>query len=263
MASDSNLFRALKLVLRPTIRFCLRRSLGLQDLISAAKETFVELAVEEMGAQEQKVNVSRISMVTGVHRKDVAKFHKSGEGLEAAERISTRVIGQWKRDRRFQTDNGRPRVLSVKGEDAEFTRLVRLVSKEVRPASVLFELERAGIVQISKKGAALRGKVYEPKRRAMEVYSMLSEDLEDLMLAAVENVEAEDREEDPVNIHVKTEFDNVSEEDLEKIREWFDRKCYQWGQQAEKYLASFDLDINPDDEKIGGKRVALGIFTKT
>ena len=78
-----------------------------------------------------------------------------GEKKEKIPVMISRVVAQWENDRRFLTQAGKPRVLSCDEDDSEFSELVRLVSKDLHPGTVLFELERSGIVERSKRGVRL------------------------------------------------------------------------------------------------------------
>ena len=84
--------KGLRQMLRPLIRFCLKRSVGLQDWVEATKIVYLEVAVEEMTKAGQKVNMSRLSTYTGVHRRDVVRIHKEGETKEDSKRFASRVI---------------------------------------------------------------------------------------------------------------------------------------------------------------------------
>ncbi|MCB0332812.1 MAG: hypothetical protein KDD55_04885 [Bdellovibrionales bacterium] len=259
--SEKALNGCLKMLLRPVIRFCLNRSLGLRDLTEMAKVVFVEVAADEMEANDEEISISRISMMTGVHRKDATRIHREGEELDANTRIPTRVVGQWKHHKDFTSPSGRPRVLSFKGEESEFTQLVQLVSKEIRPAAVLFELERVGVVERTKNGLKLVASSLRLDSHSVEGYQMLAEDVEDLMDAVLDNFDSDEK---PLpNIHVKTEYDNIDESDIEKVRKWFASQCFRLHQRAEKMLTELDLDLNPDKKKKGGRRVVLGSFTHT
>ncbi len=261
MGVDDTLHRILKLVLRPVVHFCLRSSMGLHDLIGCAKEVFVEVAASEISKRGEKVNVSRITTLTGVHRKDVAKIHNEEEPLDLSMQIGRRVIAQWRRDKRFLDRSGKPRVLGCEGPDCEFSRLVRIVSKEIGYAAVLFQLEQINSLQRTPAGVRLKVKGYQPDRKSLEIYRLLAEDVEDLMQAVMVNIDCEEKI--LPNIHVKVQFDNIDRSDIPKIRSWFHRNCFRWHQAAERFLAKFDLDITPNKDKQGGERVALGIVTRT
>jgi len=221
----------------------------------------VEVAVEEMAQRGEKINVSRVTALTGVHRKDVDQIYKQGETLDPSMQIGRRVIAQWRRDKRFLDSSGRPKILSLENQGGDFARLVRVVSREFGHAAVLFQLENMGAIERTQQGLKLKIKGYQPDRKSLENYRLMGEDAEDLMMAVLSNVSCE--EDSLPNIHVKVQFDNLDKSDIAKVRNWFNLKCFQWHQQTEKFLSKLDLDITPNRKKRGGERVVLGIFTRT
>jgi hypothetical protein len=258
---ENPLLKGLRHMLRPVARYCLRSSLGLQELLEMSKVVLLEVAAEEMIKNENKINISRLSAMTGVHRKDAVRIYREKDVNNESTRFVSRVVGQWRQDPRFLNDKGKPKPLSFRGEDSEFSQLVVLVSQDLHPGTVLFELERLGAVKRVKEELQLLVKAYVPRGNPVEGLRMLGEDAEDLANAVLENI-FNDGKEAP-NYHAKAVYDNVAEEDVPQLRSWLFKQASQFHQKVSKYLSKYDLDINPNPKKKGGKRVVLGIFTKT
>lgn len=257
---DNRLLDCLKLMLRPVVRFAIRRSLSVQDLVESTKIVCIEVAAEELERREEKVNISRLRVVTGMHRRDVVRLYREKGIKTAGGNLIAKVIGQWQFDRRFATKGGAPRVLSHEGEDCEFNRLVRTVSVDVHPASVLFELERLGAIDRTKRGLRLMQVGYLPSSKdPRDVFKLLARDADDMICAIEENVFN-----DPAvpNLHVQTEYDNISAGDLLAIRKWLFQEGSRFHKKVRHYLAKFDLDLNPSRRKEGGGRVVIGCFTR-
>ena len=72
-------FDILLQLLKPVALFCMRRShFSFQDFVEIAKVAFIRAAEEELGQSTQKVNVSRISVLTGIYREEVTRIYKKG-----------------------------------------------------------------------------------------------------------------------------------------------------------------------------------------
>jgi hypothetical protein len=196
--------------------------------------------------------------MTGLQRPAVKSYRKPEEEITTS-RFTSRVIGQWRRDQRFLTKSGRPKVLSTDGDDSEFKELVHLVSTDLHPRTVLFDLERMGVVEQTKGGVRLRARAYSAGKNEEESYRLLGRDMEELMGAIMDNLEKEGEME---NFHAYTYFDNLPKEDLPKINKWLLRQNAKFHEKVERYLAGFDLDINPDPNKTGGEQIAMGSFTR-
>ncbi len=246
-------------ILRPVVRFCLRHSLHLQDLIEAAKVVFVEEAEAELVSQGEKVTVSRLSLVSGLQRKEVTRVQEQAGSADYPQALLSRVIGQWQLDRRFSKKGGGARPLAVSEGASSFRELVRSVSTDVNPGSILKELVRLGHVQQDGERVALEVRAYVPKRNPRESLRLLAADGSDLVEAVESNIFSS---ETPKHLHAKTEFDNVPLAAADEIKRWFLKRGTELHEQARRYLAPFDRDVNHSIGAEGGRcRVVIGTFS--
>lgn len=143
--------RALSRLLRPVARLMIRRALPLGEVVALLKEALVETAESEAALPGKRVTDSRISLLTGVHRKDVSALRKRGVApLSSRTRsIPATVIGRWLGDPALHDAEGRPVPLYRKAADGapSFEALVEGVSRDLRPRTVLDELVRVGALE--------------------------------------------------------------------------------------------------------------------
>ncbi len=259
---DRQIFlECLERMLRPLAYFCLQRSIKFQDFVDVAKSAFLGAAREEIEKIGVADSVSRLSVMTGLQRRDVARLGSTSAESKVTERqnLIARLIGQWVSDKNFVTKQGKPRILSTDGRSSEFAKLARTVSKDLNFHTVLFELERLGIIKREPGKATLVHSAYEVKGNLREGFSILAEDTQDLIAAATENISAE---KDPPNLHAKTYYDNICEEFLPEIRDWLLKFGQRIHQEAREFLSKFDKDINPAiPSKRSGARVAIGTYS--
>ena len=260
MEDSSPGVRCLRCLLRPVARFCLRHSIKLQDFIEVLKGVMVEVAQEHLCERDIDVSTSRLSVMTGVHRKDVVRFRSGGVGEKKSGDIIKRIIGQWRGNNAFLNSSGKPKVLSFDSAEGEFADLIHSVSRELNPYTLLFELERTGAVERTKRGVKLRARMHLPKGDLKEGLLLLESDTEDLIASVEENLFGD--LEIP-NLHVKTEYDNVPKSAELEIRKWFIEEGSAFHQRARSYLSAYDRDINPGsgnaEEAI---RVVVGAFSR-
>ena len=146
-------------LLSPVTRLLVRGGTGIDELVRAAKRAYLRAAMDTVLPQDRRVNVSRLSVATGMTRKEVSAllgFSRSARHTEtrrSGEQRALRVLRGWLTDPRFQNRIGRPDELSYRGQKKSFTVLVKLYGGDVTPKSVLRELERIEIVEVSKTGA--------------------------------------------------------------------------------------------------------------
>lgn len=254
----------LRYMLRPLVRFCLRHAKPIQEFIDVLKVVYVEVALEELQKETSKINVSRLCVVTGVHRHDMNRiFREKRPPIRRAASLLARVVGVWESDKRFCNSSGQPRVLSVDGEDSEFRELVLAVSKTLNPGTVLYGLLRAGSVVHAPRGVRLVKAPVSHRKDPARVYELLARDVESLIEASEYNVR---HNPEPRNLHLRTEYNNIFKSDIPKIRNWLINEGRKFHARARKFLAKSDLDLNPDRAARGeaaGYRVVLGAFSLT
>jgi len=252
--------RCFRLLLRPLVRFAIRHSFTIKELFEEAKRVFIDEAKEEILKKSKKVNVSRISLITGLYRREVKALLEAPEETEDdAANIVARVLGQWEQDSRYQTKSGSPRVLSYDGDGSEFWSLVHSVSKHMNPGTVLFELERSGSVEKTSRGLKVITRTLHLEEDPEKGFKLLSKDLDDFIHAVEENLY---QQISPSHSHVRTEYDNIDPQDVEQIRLWLVREGKLYHRKLRDFLAKFDRDINPDAEKSSGRaRVSVGVYS--
>ncbi len=131
--------------------------LGIGDLVRAAKHAYVRAAMTMVAPAGARVNASRLSVITGLTRKEVTSIVNQIKGVEppdcadVREQRALRVLRGWELDPRFLNAKGMPAGLPIKGERRSFSSLVRIYGGDVTPNSVLKELERLNAVTFTRK----------------------------------------------------------------------------------------------------------------
>lgn len=144
------LARALRRVLRPLARLMIREGLTLPTAVALLKETLVEMAEREGALPGRRLTDSRVSLITGVHRRDVAALRRDRRPAPdyGARPLQATVIGRWLGDPAFRGADGRPASLFRRAADGapSFEALTQGISQDLRPRTVLDELARMGAV---------------------------------------------------------------------------------------------------------------------
>lgn len=241
MSHNNNYIRCLELLMAPIARLCLKHSLKLQELLEIFKRVLVNVAKEDLVKNKQQVSVSRLHIMTGVHRQDISRI-ESEKTEPKIEGLITKVIGQWQHDKRFQTETGKPKTLEATGKESEFFELVQTVNKDLNPYTVLFELERIGALEKTPRGVKLVSMEYVPRGSLESGYSLLARDFEDLLWSVEENLRSPEYL--TPNHHIQTEYDEIPARFHSKIKEWFFKEGISFHEKARKFLSQYDTDIN-------------------
>jgi hypothetical protein len=130
--------------------------IGVGDLLPLIKLAYVRAARDEArssGRDLRRPNASRISVVTGLPRREVANIlaseslEPSGHERDRAQRAE-RVLGGWWNDPDYQDRLGEPAPLPLRGAKRSFAALVERYSGERwRVATMLEELLRVKAIQ--------------------------------------------------------------------------------------------------------------------
>jgi hypothetical protein len=184
-------------LLRPLVRAMIAQGITAPALYRMIKRIYVDVAEADFQLEGERQTDSRISMLTGVHRRDVRAFRSEDEGTEAAigERVTimATVMGRWMASAEMQGPDGRPRPLPRSAPDGpSFDTLVRSVNTDIRPRTVLDELQRQGLVRISGDLVHLQADaVFGPLDQAQKVH-FFAENVGDHIAAAVDNLLKDD-----------------------------------------------------------------------
>ena len=154
-ATDSALTGALRRVLGPIARLMLARGMTLPLAVELLKRVFVETARRDFRLDAKSVTDSRITLLTGVHRKDVKRLRQLptvGAALTNKVSLGLQLIGRWGTQAPWVEADGTPKPLPrlfSQGGECSFDALVASVSRDIRPRSVLDEWVRSGVVSVN------------------------------------------------------------------------------------------------------------------
>ena len=149
----SGLLAAYRKILQPLVRILIRHGISFGELAEILKTVFVEVAAKDFTLPERKVSQSRIAILTGLTRKEVAKQEALlASGAELAFQTSlnriARVLEGWHSDPEFTGPYGMPLDLPFDAPvPASFTNLVRKHSGDMAARAMLDELLRVGAVE--------------------------------------------------------------------------------------------------------------------
>ncbi len=141
------------MVLRPLARFLIAEQLPLAAVVELLKSCLVEAAERWFALPDKPQSDSRISLITGVHRKDVKRLRSAKEGRAGKPlptSLSARLIADWNALPRFIDAEGRPLPLHrwAASGSPSIRDLTESAGQEIRPQATVDEWLRQGIVVI-------------------------------------------------------------------------------------------------------------------
>lgn len=192
-AMETALKNAAVALLRPLVRYLIAHGWGYPALAELLKTIYVDEA-ERGVAPGAAPTDSRISLLTGVHRKDVKRLRallreRPDAVLRRDAGLATRVVAAWVSTRRYLDANRDPRVLPLRAAPgrSSFESLVRESRADVRPKVVLDELVAAGVVAVEGRRVKLLRTAYVSDLPGDKL-DFLAANIGDHMRAAFRNV---------------------------------------------------------------------------
>jgi Family of unknown function (DUF6502) len=182
----------LRKVLRPLVRLMLSQGINYPMMLEDLKRVFVSVAEDEFKIDGKEQTNSRITLLTGVHRKDVQRIRdERNEVHEPPFSLSAQIFGLWLGDSKYLDESGQPLALprlASKGV-ISFESLVASVSKDFRARPVLDEWLRLGFVSIDYNDhVRLNVQAFIPNQDLEYKLSFLAMNVHDHMSAAVSNL---------------------------------------------------------------------------
>ena len=192
--AKSNLQKACSALLRPLVKLLLRSGIGYSTFGEWVKHVYVEVAEEDFALPNRMPTGSRIAVLTGLHRKEVARIRKHDfdpvdtETDQPANRAE-RIVRAWMREPEFLDPEGEPLELPISGDKSSFQRLVKVASGDIYPTTILDELQRVGAVELRDKDfVTLKRAGYVPAKDSNEKLRLMGDAASDLLTTLEHNL---------------------------------------------------------------------------
>ena len=249
-------------LLRPLVRILLRNGVSYSTFADFVKWVYVDVASKEFGIKGRKQSTSRVSVITGLSRKEVLRVrllprpddHATTEKYNRA----ARVIAAWRRDRKFLDTEGKPALLPIAGSDVSFSELVKRFSGDVPVRATLDELIRVGAVERLEDGRiSLLTRTYIPESSDADKLHILGTDVAHLISTIDHNLKS-----DPIGpfFQRKVAYDNLPDEVLPVFRKHSAKRAQAFLERLDRWLAQRDRDATPTDKGTGRNQAGIGIY---
>lgn len=197
--TSAALVRALRRVLRPLVRLMLAHGINYPYLAELLKGLFVEVAEKEFPIDDKPPTDSRISLLSGVHRKDVSRLRSVQKDPDHTDStipnvvsFGAQLVANWLGQPPYQDESGNARPLprfASEGGAISFEALVASVSSDIRSRVVLDEWLRLGIVHLDdERRVCLNAEAFVPSQGFEEKLVYFEHNLHDHGAAAVSNL---------------------------------------------------------------------------
>ncbi|HLA74486.1 MAG TPA: DUF6502 family protein [Gammaproteobacteria bacterium] len=259
---DSALKGAVVSLLSPLVRYLIRQGWTCPALYETIKAIYVAEVVhshdDDMGRTSTD---SRISLLTGIHRKDVKRLRTElTQGRTSALRhganLAARVVGSWVSTPAYVNPDGTPKVLPLRDKSggASFENLVRDTKADMRPKAILDELLHAGVAETDPQGNVRLLRTAYVSALPRDKLAFLGDNVGDHLQSALHNISTP---QEPL-LERAVYYDAIPVEALESLRPAMFRLGDQLLRQIYEQL--LPLEKEDGDTTQQTRRVRLGVY---
>ena len=143
--------------MRPIVRFLLRNGVTWDEFSELSKDMYVDVARENYGIQGRPTNNSRVAMMTGLSRREVARIRDrllaDGESQigRQGNRISE-ILTAWHMDSEFTDETGQPKDLPSTGLTGSLSALLKRYAGDLPHSALSKEMLQHGLVEETESG---------------------------------------------------------------------------------------------------------------
>jgi hypothetical protein len=191
------LLQQIQRLLRPLVRLAITSGVTFPVMADLLRGVFVDVASRDLLGDAASRTDSRISLLTGVHRKEIRRLRTeapAGEAIPPVVTIGSQIVARWLGMKQYCSASGEPLPLPRlrAGADApSFEALVETVTTDVRPRAVLDDLLAQGVVVLEENDLVRLNKVaFIPSAATAEQLFFFGRNLHDHIAAAAANVAA-------------------------------------------------------------------------
>lgn len=254
--------KSIRMLFRPIVRMAIRRGISVNDLYTWLKALYVEEA-EHFRLKGRKQSASRIAVLTGLDRKEVAHLRELSKDVDALLSQETkrtnralRAINAWRKDSRYLDDDHQPLPLPLNDGQNSFHQLAQEHCGDITPASVLSELQRAGLVEVDGKHTVrLTNRHYIPRADSEAQFALMGQAGQDLLNTASHNIE---HPKDESRLQLSVAYDELSPATRRKLKKLIDKESILLLEKLDGWLKG-ELSLQEDTDP-ESRRAGVGIY---
>jgi Family of unknown function (DUF6502) len=244
-------------VAQPLVQWMIKSGIGYNEFALALKPLFLSMAEQELKALDQKTSDSAISLLSGLHRKDVRAFRQESEQHAQSIQLNR---AQWSKPSSANQvftrwlSSDLPPSLPFQGSQGSFDALAQSVSKDVHPRALLQEMVRLGLVKEQGEGVHLVKDGFIPDTHQRQARELLSASVADHLAAGVHNIH---QSESPKFLEQSVFANELSKESVDQLHALSKRL---WERVLKEMVQAASVLCEEDAGCADPHRFRLGLF---
>ena len=250
-------------LLRPIASVVLKCGMTWREFSELSKSVFVAVATDEYGIRGRPTNISRVSILTGISRKEVKRqrelLDETADGVSPKTTDATRLLSGWHQDPEYLDDAGNPLRLAVDGTNPSFASLFNRYGGDTPEQTLARELLKAGSVEKDAEGRFVAKRRYHmPVEMDAGSIRFFGTNLFDHANTLSRNVTGDKRERWLEGFAVD---DRIHPDAVDSFREYLDERGQQFLEEIDDWLSRHRME--KDDSETTPVRLGLGVYAIT
>ena len=251
---------ACRALLRPIASVVLKCGMTWREFSELSKSVFVSVATDEFGIRGRPTNISRVSILTGISRKEVKRQR---DLLDEAEvpvppktTDATRLLSGWHQDPDYTDKDGEPLPLAADGTNPSFQTLFSTYGGDTPEQTLSRELLKAGSIEQDSQGRYVAKRRYHmPVEMDPGGIRFFGTNLFDHANTLCKNVTGDNELRWLEGFAVD---DHVHPDAVEEFRTYIDERGQQFLEEIDDWLSQRRLD--PNESETTPVRLGLGVY---
>lgn len=246
-------------LLRPLVKAMIDGGVTFPMLVDRLRTAYVDVALTHYGIDGKPPTYSRVSLLTGVHRKEIRRLADEDTAQTAKPSkisLSANVIAVWCSKPEYLDDQGHPLPLPRTAPQGEpsVEQLVASVSQDVKAWSLIEEWLRLGVAELDDDQVRLKTAGLVPNKGHDEKAYYFGRNLRDHIAAGAHNLAGLE----PALFDRAVYYGRIGSEALEQLRQL----CAQRGEdlllEVNRHARQLAERDRANDEPSG--RMTLGVY---
>lgn len=246
-------------LLKPLAQLCLAKGISIQAIEDVIRRAYVMAATQDCDGLNTSRLTSRISTMTGLTRREVARIQSTQvHSSTAARSVATDVLTYWTSQHEYVNKKGVPIAIPRNGEAPSFESLANMVTKDVHPKSILAEMQRLGLVSLNPKNdiVSVVDAIYVPRTDWPQMVSFIGFNVGDHLQASVDNVLGDGHQ----HFEQSIVADELSQESLEAAKPMILAQWRELMTQLGPQLQAL-MDQDKSQKRDQSQQVRIGLYS--
>jgi hypothetical protein len=258
-----HVIRSCRHLLLPVIRFLLKHGVTWSEFGELSKEAYVQIARDDYGIQGRPTNNSRVAMMTGLSRREVAKVRdRLLDGNDAGDVLPgnqvSKILTGWYLDSEFTDDQGQPKDLPATGDSGSMSSLLKRYAGDLPHGAIRKEMVQRHLVEELSTGEfRVLKRDYVYSELDPEIIRRMGTALHDHGSSLEHNLN-EDRSAAP-RFEAIADNSKLTPGAIKAFQKLLEQKGLSFLEEMDAWLSSHEIDETLDTEKRSA-RLGVGVY---